>query len=355
MSSSPPSVPSRAPTPPSPGNENVAAWSAYEDRQQEYEHRRNARHVWELAHAQVLRASQMVAPGTGPRLVATVPLAPGQILVVPPSERVAMGDAPPDAVDRALRRPRGPPTREWCQANSPARCVAREQGWDLAWVWAQMGEKTEVRMGEPQQAGPGGSPSAPVVLVGPHADKGKRKAAPSSGPVRRVRRRASPVRPVAEAGPSGPHVLLPVSGHPIPALEAMRTWLEEAQAEAARWRLEAEELRRERVRGYALAQEREEELGRVMRERDEAGRARDLLLRERDEFRERRGVQDDEVERLRVQLARAAGLGEGVGPAVITAAEIDALAQGLQEAHELEGRRREWLLREVAGARDDAL
>ncbi|KAG6867526.1 hypothetical protein C0992_003843, partial [Termitomyces sp. T32_za158] len=51
MSSSPPSVPSRAPTPPSPGNENVAAWSAYEDRQQEYEHRRNARHVWELAHA----------------------------------------------------------------------------------------------------------------------------------------------------------------------------------------------------------------------------------------------------------------------------------------------------------------
>ncbi|KAG6881350.1 hypothetical protein C0992_001275, partial [Termitomyces sp. T32_za158] len=135
-----------------------------------------------------------------------------------------------------------------------ARCVAREQGWDLAWVWAQMGEKTEVRMGEPQKC----------------------KAAPSSGPVRRVRRCASPVHPVAEAGPLGPPVLSPVSGHPIPALEAMRTRLEEAQAEAARWRREAEELRRERVRGYALAQEREEELGRVMRERDEAGRARDL-------------------------------------------------------------------------------
>ncbi|KAG6871093.1 hypothetical protein C0992_011722, partial [Termitomyces sp. T32_za158] len=218
-----------------------------------------------------------------------------------------------------------------------------------------MGEKTEVRMGEPQQAGPGGSPSAPVVLVGPRADKGKRKAAPSSRPVRWVHCRVSPVRPVAEAGPSGLHVFLPVSGHPVPALGAMQARLEEAQAEAARWRLEAEELRRERVRGYALAQEREEELGRVMRERDEAGRARDLLLRERDEFRERRGVQDDEVERLRVQLARAAGLGEGVGPAVITAAEIDALTQGLREAHELEGRRREWLLREVAGARDDAL
>ncbi|KAG6874751.1 hypothetical protein C0992_006690, partial [Termitomyces sp. T32_za158] len=117
MSSSPPSVPSRAPTPPSPGNENVTAWSAYEDRQQEYERRRDARHMWELA--QVLRASQMVALGVGPGSVATVTLAPGQILVVPPSERMAMEDAPPDTVDRALRRPQGPPTWEWCQANSP--------------------------------------------------------------------------------------------------------------------------------------------------------------------------------------------------------------------------------------------
>ncbi|KAG6882971.1 hypothetical protein C0992_010153, partial [Termitomyces sp. T32_za158] len=348
---------------------------------------------------EVLRASQMVAPGAGTGSVATVPLAPGQILVVPPSERVAMEDAPPGVVDRALRRPRGPPTREWCQANSPcshcarrrvpcvfldldegsrrdvsmceacrskhkrcstswlweARCVAREQGWDLAWVWVQMGEKTEVRMGEPQQAGPGGSPLAPVVLVGPRVDKGKRKAAPLSGPIRWVRRRASPVRLVAEAGPSGSHVFSPVSGHPVPALGAMQARLEEVQAEAAWWRLEAEELRRERVRGYTLAQEQEEELGRVTRERDEAGRACDLLLHERDEFQERRGIQDDEVERLRVQLARAAGLGEGVGPTVITAAEIDALTQSLREAHELEGRQREWLLREVAGARDDAL
>ncbi|KAG6882031.1 hypothetical protein C0992_012920 [Termitomyces sp. T32_za158] len=218
-----------------------------------------------------------------------------------------------------------------------------------------MGEKTEVRMGEPQHAGPGGLPSAPVVLVGPHADKGKHKAAPSSGPVRRVRRRASPVHPIAKAGPSGSHVFLPVSGYPVPALRAMQARLKEAQAEAARWRLEAEELRQERVQGYALAQEREEELGQVVRERDEAGRARNLLLCERDEFRERCGVQDDEVERLRVQLVRAAGLGEAVGPVVITAAEIDALTQGLREAHELEGCQREWLLREVAGARDDAL
>ncbi|KAG6893883.1 hypothetical protein C0992_008302 [Termitomyces sp. T32_za158] len=181
-----------------------------------------------------------------------------------------------------------------------AQCVAREQGWDLAWVWAQMGEKTEMRIGEPQQAGPGGSPSAPVVLVGPRVNKSKRKVAPLSGPIRRVRRCASPVCSIAEAGSSGSHVFSPVSGHPVLALRVMQAWLEEVQAEVARWRLEAEELRRERVRGYALAQEREEELGRVMRERDKAGRARNLLLCERDEFQERRGVQDDEVERLRV-------------------------------------------------------
>ncbi|KAG6895770.1 hypothetical protein C0992_012754 [Termitomyces sp. T32_za158] len=65
-------------------------------------------------------------------------------------------------------------------------------------------------------------------------------------------------------------------------------------------------------------------------------------------------MQDDEVDRLWVQLAWAAGLGEAAGPAVITAAEIDELAQGLQEVHELEGQRRKWLLCKVAGARDDA-
>ncbi|KAG6869948.1 hypothetical protein C0992_001488, partial [Termitomyces sp. T32_za158] len=44
MSSSPPSMPSHAPTPPSPGNENVAAWSTYEDQQQEYKCVRNCNH-----------------------------------------------------------------------------------------------------------------------------------------------------------------------------------------------------------------------------------------------------------------------------------------------------------------------
>ncbi|KAG6888317.1 hypothetical protein C0992_008851 [Termitomyces sp. T32_za158] len=110
---------SRTPTPPSPGNDNVMAWSTYEDQQQEYKRHHDARHVWELVHAQVLRATQMVAPSMGPRSVATVPLALGQILVVPQSERIAMENTSSNAVDRALQQPRGPPTREWCHANSP--------------------------------------------------------------------------------------------------------------------------------------------------------------------------------------------------------------------------------------------
>ncbi|KAG6877533.1 hypothetical protein C0992_009759 [Termitomyces sp. T32_za158] len=142
-----------------------------------------------------------------------------------------------------------------------ARCVAREQGWDLAWVWAQMGKKTEVHMGEPQQAGPGGSPSALVVLVGLHVDKGKHKAAPLLGPIRRVHHRASRTSAWGYAssaqGGSGRGGAMEVGGGGVAAGV-----------------------------GYALAQEHEEELGRVRREWDEAGHACNLLLRKQDEFRE---------------------------------------------------------------------
>ncbi|KAG6895769.1 hypothetical protein C0992_012753 [Termitomyces sp. T32_za158] len=136
MSSSPPSVPSRALTPSSLGNDNVVVWAIYEDWQQEYKRSHDAHHVWELARAcaflpypfflllmglspEALRATQMVAPGTGPGSVATVPLAPSQILMVPQSKRVAMENASPDTVDRVLQRPQSPPTREWHHANSP--------------------------------------------------------------------------------------------------------------------------------------------------------------------------------------------------------------------------------------------
>ncbi|KAG6880147.1 hypothetical protein C0992_005231 [Termitomyces sp. T32_za158] len=269
-------MPSHAPTPPSPGNDNVAAWSVYEDWQQEYEHRCNARHVWELAHAhvflpfslfllliglppEVLWATQIVAPGTGPESVATVPLVSGQILVVPQSERVAMEDASPDAVDRALQWPRGPPTQEWCQANSPCfhswRFYVRgvslqaQAVFNFAAVEGEMGEKTEICIGEPQLAGTEGSSSALVVSMGLYVDKGKRKAAPALGPTRRVCHCAFPVCPVAEAGPLGLHVFLSVLEYPLPSLRVPQVQLEEAQAEAAQWRLEAEELRQEQVWG----------------------------------------------------------------------------------------------------------
>ncbi|KAG6887052.1 hypothetical protein C0992_001012 [Termitomyces sp. T32_za158] len=160
---------------------------------------------------------------------------------------------------------------------------------------AQLGKKTEIHMGEPRLAGQVGPLSAPVTSTGPRVNK-----------------------------------------------------------EAAQWKLEVEELWRERVWGYALAQEWEEELGRVRRKWDKVVHACDLLLHEQDEFQERREAQD-EVDRLQVQLVQAAGLGEAAGPTVITAAEINELVQGLQEVHELEGRQHEWLLCEVVEARDNAL
>ncbi|KAG6897227.1 hypothetical protein C0992_003331, partial [Termitomyces sp. T32_za158] len=125
-----------------------------------------------------------------------------------------------------------------------------EQGWDLAWVWAQIGEKTEIRMGEPQPAGQAGQTSASVASTGPRIDKDKHKAVPASGPVRQG--------------------CMFCQGILLPSIGVLQVWFEEAQAEAARWRLEVEELRQERVRGYALAQEWEEELGRTRRKWDKA-------------------------------------------------------------------------------------
>ncbi|KAG6895237.1 hypothetical protein C0992_002448 [Termitomyces sp. T32_za158] len=117
MSSPAPSVPSHAPTPPSPRDNSVATWTAYEGHQQEYEYCRNARRVWELA--QTLRSNKASMPKTGLVLATTAPLAPGQFTPVPEDACVSMEDASTEAMTRALWHPRGPPTCKWCLMNSP--------------------------------------------------------------------------------------------------------------------------------------------------------------------------------------------------------------------------------------------
>ncbi|KAG6894729.1 hypothetical protein C0992_004922 [Termitomyces sp. T32_za158] len=146
---------------------------------------------------------------------------------------------------------------------------------------------------------------------------------------------------------------------PLPnALLQVSAALGEADEALVRYADAVEECREH----LARIEELEDDLGVVVRDReilcrkqDEAVRMHDLLLHERDKFQEWHETQDDEVDRLQAQLARAVGLGEAAGPAVITAAEIDELAQGLQEAHKLEGWWHKWLLCEVAGARDKVL
>ncbi|KAG6894486.1 hypothetical protein C0992_005941, partial [Termitomyces sp. T32_za158] len=73
----------------------------------------------------------------------------------------------------------------------------------------------------------------------------------------------------------------------------LQVQLKDTQAEAARWRLETEELQREWARGYALAQEQEEELGWVRHKQDKVVHACNLLLHEQDEFQKQRKTQDD--------------------------------------------------------------
>ncbi|KAG6895214.1 hypothetical protein C0992_002545 [Termitomyces sp. T32_za158] len=119
MSSPAPSVPSRASTPPSPRDNSVTTWTAYEGHQQEYKRCRDAHRMWELARAQALRSNEASVPEAGPVPAAVAPLAPGQFTPVSEDAHVPMEDASTEVVNKALRRPWGPPTHEWCLANSP--------------------------------------------------------------------------------------------------------------------------------------------------------------------------------------------------------------------------------------------
>ncbi|KAG6894732.1 hypothetical protein C0992_004919 [Termitomyces sp. T32_za158] len=371
MSSPAPSVPSHAPTPPSPRDDSVATWTAYEGRQQEYEHQRDTRRVWELARAQTLRSNEASVPEAGPVPVAAASLAPSQFTPVPEDARVSMEDASTEAVTRALRRPWGPPTlltfpsapivlvatrsacsrsRLWGFGEIPqSRCVVREQGWDLAWMWAQMGKKSVIRVAGPRSEG---GESASVVAVVPRS---KCKAAPVSGPVKRVRCPASPVRPAAKAGSLGSRVFSPRSGRPLLLVGASRSRPGESQAVAAGPGSEEAELRRERDRGLVQIRVQVEELTRVRRERDEAVLVHDQLLRERVRHLGQRKALEGEVGGLLTRLVRAVGLEGMAGVAVPSAVEVNELARRLREAHALESRRREWLLWEVAAAQGEAL
>ncbi|KAG6874753.1 hypothetical protein C0992_006686 [Termitomyces sp. T32_za158] len=210
-----------------------------------------------------------------------------------------------------------------------ARCVAREQGWDLAWVWAQMGKKLVIRVAGPQ------SKDGELALAVAVVPCGKRKAAPVPGPVKRVRCPASPGRPVAEAGSSGSRVFLPWSGHPLSSVGVPQSRPGESQVVAAGPGLEEAELQWERGRGLVQIQAQAEELTRVRRERDEAVLARDQLLRERVGHPGQREALEGEVGGLLMRLVRAAGLEGMAGVAVPSAAEVNELARRLRKAHVL--------------------
>ncbi|KAG6882321.1 hypothetical protein C0992_012099 [Termitomyces sp. T32_za158] len=230
-----------------------------------------------------------------------------------------------------------------------ARCVAREQGWDLAWVWAQMGEKSMIRVAGPWSKG---GELASRAAVEPHS---KRKAAPVPRPAKRVRRPASPGRSVAEAGSSGSRVFSPQSGHPLSSVGVPQSHPGESQAVAAGPGLEEAELRRERDRGLMRIQAQAEELARARCERDKAVLACDQLLCKRVGHPGQREALEGEVGGLLTRLVRAAGLEGLAGVAVPSAAEVNELARRLREAHALENRRRKWLLWEVAAAWSEAL
>ncbi|KAG6894061.1 hypothetical protein C0992_007607 [Termitomyces sp. T32_za158] len=335
-------------------------------------------------------SSRRMAPPP-PRSMGRVNLAPGQILAVPAASRIRTSQASSADITQALQRARGPPLLAWCQANGPCHycrrrnvdcvfeepqedsrrdlavceacrgrheaclvarlwrscCVAAEQGWGLDWVWDRAG-KGGVR--PPVVEVPGGGPTAVGTSVTPvstprsrRLDKGKRKAVSESEVPRHVRRRVAPPPPVFEGGPSGSNVFLPGLGRLLPSITIRQGPPEILRAEVRRLREEVEGLR--------------EEVQVARQERDEVARARDALVRDRDALFERGEVQDRELGRLRALLAqeqavRPAGI---PGFAAPSEQEVEELARGLRQSGELEVRRREWLLHEVAAARLEVL
>ncbi|KAG6879970.1 hypothetical protein C0992_008904 [Termitomyces sp. T32_za158] len=249
--------------------------------------------------SEVPRPIEASVPKAGPVLAVTAPLAPGQFILVPEDACVSMVDASPEAVDKALRHPRGLPTHEWCLANGPA--------------------------------------------------------APGPGLVGRACRQVSPVQPVAEAGPSGSCVFLPKLGRLLLPAGGLQVWPGKLQAAVTWLSLENAELWQEQDGNIAQIWVQVEELAQARREREKAVHACNQLLRKRTRHSEQRETLEGEVGSLLTRLVQGAGL-EGMARVTVPlAVEVDELVCCLHEANKLEGRWRKWLLWEVAGARSEAL
>ncbi|KAG6894774.1 hypothetical protein C0992_004741, partial [Termitomyces sp. T32_za158] len=118
-----------------------------------------------------------------------------------------------------------------------------------------------------------------------------------------------------------------------------------------------EEPQEDSRRNSAEVEGLQEEVRVARQEHNEVAWARDALVRNRDTSFERGEAQDRELGRLRALLAQeqAARLAGVPGFAAPSEQEVEELAQGLRQSGELEVRRREWLLHEVAAARLEVL
>ncbi|KAG6894929.1 hypothetical protein C0992_003931 [Termitomyces sp. T32_za158] len=205
-----------------------------------------------------------------------------------------------------------------------------------------MGKGAWPQVVEVPRRGPTAVEGVPTPVGTPHlwSNKGKHKAVSESEVPRRV---LSPVLPVFEGGPSGLHVFLLGSGRPLPSITICQRPPEISWAEVRQLREEVEGL--------------QEEVRVARQECDEVTQARDTLLHDRDAFLELWEMQAEEIKQLWARLTReAVGSSTGVpGFVAPSAQEVEELAWGLHQATESEFRRREWLLREVAGARLETL
>ncbi|KAG6893589.1 hypothetical protein C0992_009422 [Termitomyces sp. T32_za158] len=227
----------------------------------------------------------------------------------------------------------------------PSATLPSEQGWGLDWVWRKTGKGPRPQVVEVPRGGPMAVEGVPTPVGTPHLrpDKGKCKAISESEAPRRVRRRLSPAPPAFEGGPSRLNVFLPGSERLLPSITIRQGPPEISQAEVCRLREEIESLRKE--------------VWVARLEHDEVAWAWDTLVCDCDASFEQWEVQDQEINQLRAHLAQGQASSSTGAPefAVPSMHEVEELAWSLHQATEVESRRQEWLLCEVAGTRLEVL